>query len=69
MIPGARCTSLAALGILEIRSSIVLLVNIRAPAGWRIAFVGICVANLIAGALLANNNTFAAESTSVLVFI
>ena len=69
MIPGTRCTSLAALGSLASRSSIVLVVNILAPAGWRIVLVGSCVADSLAGAPLANNETFAAESTSVVVFI
>ena len=69
MIPGARCTSLAALGSLSSMSTIVLLVNILALAGWRIVFVGSCVAESMAGASLANNDTFTAESTSVVVFI
>ena len=43
--------------------------NILAPEGWIIVFVGSCVADSIAGASLANNDTFAAESTSVVVFI
>ena len=69
MIPGAMCASLTALVSLVSRSSIVLVANIRALAGWRIVFVGSCVADSLAGAPLANNNTFAAESTSALVFI
>ena len=69
MIPGAQCASLAALGSLASRSSIVLLMNILAPAGCRIVFVGSCVTYLMAGALLANNDTFADESTSGVVFI
>ena len=69
MIPGARCASLAALGSLASRSSIVLVVNICAPAGWNIVFVGSCVADSLAGAPLANNHTFAAESTSAAMFM
>ena len=69
MIPGARCASLDALVCLTIRSSIVLVVNILAPEGWRIVFVGISVADSLAGAPLSNNDTFAAESTSAVVFI
>ena len=69
MIPGAQCASLTALGSLASRSSIVLLMNILAPAGCRIIFVGSCVADSLAGAPLANNDTFASESTSVVVFI
>ena len=69
MIPGARCASLDALVSLAIRSSIVLVVNIGAPAGWRIIFVGSCVVESLAGAPLANNDTFATESTSAVVFM
>ena len=69
MTPGARCASLDALGSLAIRSSIALVVDIRVPAGWKIVFVGSCVADSLAGAPLANNNTFAAESTSAVVLI
>ena len=69
MIPGVQCASLAALGSLASRSSIVLLVNILDPVGWRIFFVGSCVTDSMAGAPLANNDTFAAESTSAVVFI
>ena len=36
MIPGAKCASLAALGSLVSRGSIMLVVNILAPEGWRI---------------------------------
>ena len=36
MIPIARCSSLAALGSFASRISIVLVVNIRDQAGWRI---------------------------------
>ena len=45
------------------------MVNILALEGWRIVFVGSYVADLLAGALLVNNGTFAAESTSAVVFI
>ena len=69
MIPGAWCAYLAALDSLVSRISIVLLMNILAPSGWRTVFVGSCVADLMAGASLANNDKFAAESTSVVVFI
>ena len=69
MIPGARCASLTALGSLASRSLIVLVVNILAPEGWRIVFVGSCVADLLARAPLANNKMFADESNSALVFI
>ena len=69
MIPGAQCASLAALGSLASSSSIVLLVNIFAPEGWTIVFVGGCVAYSIYGAPLDNNDTFAAKYTSAVVFI
>ena len=69
MIPGARCASLAALGSLGSMISIVLLVNILAPEGWRIVFVGSYVADSMAGALLVNNNMFSAESSSAVVFM
>ena len=69
MIPGARCASLAALGSLSSKSSIVLVVNIRDPSGWRIFFVGSCVADSLAGAPLDKNYMFAAESASVVVCI
>ena len=69
MIPGARCASLSALGSLESSTSIVLVVNILAPVDWRIIFVESCAADSLAGAPLANKNTFAADSTSAVVFI
>ena len=69
MIPGARCASLAALDSMVIRSSIVLVVNIRAPEGWNIVCVGSCVADSLAGAPLDNNYMIADESTSAAVFI
>ena len=69
MIPGERCAFLDTLGSLASRSSIVLVMNILAPAGSRIVFVGSCVANSLAVALLANNDTFSAESTSAVVFM
>ena len=69
MIPGVRCASLAALVLLTSSSSIFLVVNIRALDGWRIVLVGSCVAGSLAGAPLANDNTFSAESTSAVVFI
>ena len=69
MTPGARCASLDALGSLAIRSSIALVVDIRVPAGWKIVFVGSCVADSLAGAPLANNDKFATESTREVVFI
>ena len=69
MIPVARCASLADLGSLSSRSYIVLVANILAPEGWRIVFVGSCVSDSLAGAPLANNNTFVAESNSAVVFI
>ena len=69
MIPGARCASLAALGSLASSSSIVLVANIRATEGWRIVFVGSCVADLLDGAPLDNNDAIDDESTSAVVFI
>ena len=67
MIPGARCAFLDALGSLASRSSIVLVVNISAPDVWKIVFFGSCVADSLAGAPCANNDTFAAKSTSAVV--
>ena len=43
--------------------------NILAQAGCRKFCVGSCVSDSMAGAPLANNDTFAAESNSVVVFI
>ena len=69
MIPGARCASLDALDSMVIRSSIVLVANIRGPEGWKIVIVGSCVADLLDGAPLDNNDTIDDESTSAAVFI
>ena len=69
MIPGTKCASLANLGSLTSSIFIVLLLKIRAPEGWRIVFVGSCGKDSLDGAPLANNNTFAAESTSAVVFV
>ena len=68
MILGVRCNSLATLGILASRSSIVLMVNILAPVGWRIVLLGSYVADSLSGAVLANKDMFANEYTSAVVF-
>ena len=67
MIVGAQCASLAALGSLLISSSSVLVVNIRAPAGWMIVLVGNWFSDSFAGALVLRRETFAAESTKAVV--
>ena len=69
MIPDQRCASLAVLGSLAIRSSIDLVLNIRAPAGWNIVFVGSCVSDSLPGAPLSNNNTFTDESNGAVMFM
>ena len=46
-----------------------MVVNILAPAGWRIVFVESYVFDSMVGAPLANNDMFADESTSAAVFI
>ena len=67
MSAGARCASLAALGSLLMSSSSVLVVNIRAPAGWMIVLVGSWCFASFAGALVVSRDTFAAESTKAVV--
>ena len=69
MIPGTRCAYLSDLVSLVSSSFIVLVVNIRALAGWKIVFVVNCVTDLLAGTTLANNDTFTAESTRAVVFM
>ena len=57
----------AALGSLLRRSSNVLVVNILAPAGWMMVFVGNCAVAMVDGAEDFSRVTFAAESTSAVV--
>ena len=44
------------------------MVNIRVPAGWMLVFVGSWMSASIASALVFSSDTFAAESTSAVVF-
>ena len=67
MIVGASWASRAALGSLLRRSSNVLVVNILAPAGWMMVFVGNCAVAMVDGAEDFSRVTFAAESTSAVV--
>ena len=64
---GASCASRAALGSLFKRSSNVFVVNIFAPAGWMIDFVGSWMAAFLAGAVDIMSDTFAAESTNAVL--
>ena len=63
MRPGDRCASLDDLGSLDNGNSKVLVVNIRAPEGWRIVLVGNWGVHLLEGALSARSDTSTAEST------
>ena len=58
MSAGAWWASQAALGSLLRSSLSVLVVNMRAPAGWMIVFVGSWMSALVAGALVFNNVLF-----------
>ena len=44
------------------------MVDMRAPAGWMIVFVGSWMSASVDGALVFSSDTFAAESTSPVVF-
>ena len=65
---GAACASRAAFGNLVSSSSSVLVVNMRAPAGWMIDFVGSWMSAKFDGAFGCRSDTFAAESTNAVVF-
>ena len=67
IMPGARWASRAAFGSFVSRSSKVLDVNIRAPAGWRMVLVGSCGQFSLAGAPSASSDIFAAESTKAVL--
>ena len=64
---GAQCASLAACGSFCSKRSKVLVVNMRAPVGWRMVLVDSWVAAFLVGAAGDSRETLAPESKSAVV--